>query len=81
MPWRLRITGIESLNWLAISWASLKALGITRWTWSIPTMPLPPTGRSTRVSRPASLEPSSAKMSSNSSRRRRWSLRTLGRSR
>ena len=45
MPWRLRITGIESLNWSAICWASLKLFGITRWTWMSPALrPLPPTG-------------------------------------
>ena len=32
MPWRLRITGIESLNLSATSWASLNDFGITRWT-------------------------------------------------
>ena len=32
VPWRFRITGIASLNWSAICWASLKLLGMTRWT-------------------------------------------------
>src|ERR671934_2593992 len=31
-PWRLRITGIASLNLSAICWASLKLRGTTRWT-------------------------------------------------
>src|SRR5215212_7831873 len=80
--WRFRMTGTASLNWSAICWASLKLLGITRCTWMSPPRPppppLPPTDRSTRVSRPRG---SSAKMSSNSSRRLRWSRRTFGRSR
>src|SRR5215212_4786321 len=71
VPCRLRITGIASLNWSAICWASLKFLGMTRWTWMSPPLPrpLPATGRSTRVSRPGP-RGSSAKMSSISSRRR-----------
>ena len=56
MPWRLRITGIDSLNWLAICWASLKVLGITRWTWrSIPALPLPPDGAQHAGLAPAAL--------------------------
>src|SRR5207302_4572928 len=75
-PWRLRITGIESLNLSAICWASLNDLGTTRCTRTSP-LPRLPTGLSTVVERPRAPRPpaaagsSSLKMSSNSSRRRR----------
>ena len=83
MPWRLTITGIESLNLSAMSWASLKDLGITRWTrraLAAAVAGAGSTGRSARVR--DSVGESSAKMSSISSRRRRVERRrTLGRSR
>src|SRR3954449_13070172 len=84
VPWRLMITGTESLNWSAICWASLKLFGMTRWTVTSPlARPFPPTGRSA-VERPRrGGGESSAKMSSKSSRRRlrRSSRRTFGVSR
>src|SRR5919198_49880 len=82
VPCRLRITGIESLNWSATCWASLKFFGITGSTCTPPRPPFS-TGRSTRVRLPwRGGASSSAKMSSISSRRRREdSLRTFGRSR
>ena len=77
------ITGIESLNLSATSWASLNDFGITRCTRTSPLSERPfgpRTVRRTVVLR--SDGESSAKMSSISSRRRRvLSRRTLGRSR
>src|ERR671934_2785460 len=81
-PWRLRITGMPSLNLSAICCASLKLRGRTRWTRTEAGMLSTPRRRGAgRITAVRSSGSGSGSVQSSKSRRRRGaSRRTFGRS-
>src|ERR671937_489075 len=81
-PWRLRITGMPSLNLSAICCASLKLRGRTRWTRTEAGPVSTPCrrGRGRRTAVRSSGSGSGSVQSSKSRRRRGASRRTFGRS-
>src|ERR671929_287533 len=79
-PWRLRITGIPSLNLSAICCASLKLRGSTRWTRTALGTLSTPRRRGRRTAVRSSGSGSGSVQSSNSRRRRGARRRTFGRS-